>query len=220
MKYLIGTGYHCRPGQTWHEFFPVWYHNTLKFAAPERVIVLASGGSRIEGAPGQWIEMAGDLGHTHDLSNGRKPYHWCGWSISFVSLALLAYFNECDFIFKEQDVLAFGPWVERMYSEIGNKGMVFGRAVIAPAVQSLVLCKHDFIPEFVRLYMGTGSEREKRNEGELKFERLERAHPDLFGRYSFGVDRDRPLPYDADVWYAQHLNGDEIAEIRMRGLLD
>jgi hypothetical protein len=219
MKYLIGTGYHNKPGQTWDQFFPTWYENTMKHASPQRVVVLASGGCTVPGAPGQWIHMDGDLGHTHDLSNGRKPFHWCGWSISFVTLALLAYFDECDFIFKEQDVLAFGPWVEKMYAEIGDKGMIFGSAEVAPAVQSLVLCKHWFIPEFVRLYMGSGSEQLKENEGEVKFFRLEQENPECFARYSFGVDRDRPIPYDAEVFYAQHLNGEELAELRKRGLI-
>lgn len=220
MKYLIFSGFHNRPGQTWDLFYPIWYNNTLKYSNPERIIVLASGNCRVPDARGQWITLAGDLGHTHDLSNGRKPYHWCGWSITLVTGLLLAYANECDAIFKEQDVLAFGPWVDRMYSEIGDKGMIFGKANVAPAVQSLVLCKHWFIPEFVRLYMGTGSEQLKENEGELKFARLEQENPNLFGRYSFGYDRDRPINYEDEVFYAQHLNPQELQEMKQRNLID
>jgi len=220
MRYIIGTGFHSKPGENREAFFPIWWANTMRYANPERVIVLASGGNPIPGAPGQWISMAGDLGHTHDLNNHRKPYHWCGWSIALVTLALLAYFNETDFIFKEQDALAFGPWVDRMYAEIGSKGLIFGRARCQQAVQSILLCKHDFIPEFVRLYMGTGSEQLKENEGELKFARLEEAHPNLFGRYSFACDRDRPIPYNDEVVYAQQMTAAEIQEFRNRGRLD
>lgn len=218
-RYLIGTGFHSKPGQNRGDFFATWHANTMKYAKPERVIVMASGGNKIQGAPGQWIHLDGDIGHTHDLSNGRKPYHWCGWSIALVNLALLAYANECDFIFKEQDVLAFGPWVDRMYSEIGEAGMIFGKAKCMPAVQSLLLCKHWFIPRFVELYMGTGSEQLKENEGELKFMRLEQQHPKLFARYSFGYDRDRPINYDDDVFYAQHLQPAEMDELRLRKLI-
>lgn len=192
----------------------------MKHSSPERVIVLASGNNTIKGAPGQWINMAGDLGHTHDLNEHRKPYHWCGWSMAFCTLAMLAYFNESDFFFVEQDVLAFGPWVDRMYAEIGNKGMIFGSARVMPAVQSLVLCKHDFIPTFVRLFLGTGSEQLKENEGELKFARLANAHPDKFGRYSFGFDRDRPINMDDEVFYAQHWTGDELRQLRDKGLIE
>lgn len=191
----------------------------MKYASPERVLVLASGGHSVPNAPGQWIPLSGDLGHVHDLNNHRKPYHWCGWSMAFCTLAMLAYFDECDFVWKEQDVLAFGPYVERMYAEIGDAGMIFGKAKCMPAVQSLVLCKHEFIPEFVRLFLGTGSEQIKANEGELKFMRLEQQNPGRFARYSFGCDRDRPLPINDPVWYAQHLNAAEMQQIVDAGLL-
>ena len=222
MKYIIGSGYHCRPGQNFDKFYPVWYDNTVEYAKPEKVIVLASGGCYVKGdhrAPGTWIHMDGDLGHVHDLNNHRKPYHWCGWSIAFVTLALLAYFDECDFIWKEQDVLAFGSWPERMYDEIGNAGMIFGSAKCMPAVQSLVLCKHQFIPEFVRLFLGTGSEQLKSNEGEIKFKRLEEQNPGKFARYSFGYDRDRPFFINDPVFYAQHLTTSEMRFLVKSGLL-
>lgn len=229
MKYVVATGYHCNKdsgpnaktaGLTAPEFFEIWWQNTMRLSDPEMVLVLASGdGPRPKRKHGTWIDLHGDLGHVHDLNEHRKPYHWCGWSISLVTLALLAYSNECNVFFKESDVLAFGPWVERMYAEIGSAGMVFGRAKCMPAVQSLLLCKHDFIPEFVRLFMSTGSEQEKRNEGELKFARLERDNPGRFARFSFGCDRDRPIPYDDEVFYAQHWSADELKELRKRGLI-
>jgi hypothetical protein len=232
MKYLLGTGYHCNAGDKGNaktaglsapEFFPIWWENTI-FCGAKRIVVLATGnGPRpktMMGQIGRWIDLDGDLGHTHDLNTGQKPYHWCGWSIALVTLALIAYADECDYVFKESDVLAFGPWVERMYAEIGDYGMVFGKARCMPAVQSVLLCKHEFIPQFVRIYLGTGSEQEKRNEGELKFARMEKEHPHLFGRFSFGVDRDRPLPYNDEVWYAQHLTEAELAELKRRGLIE
>lgn len=231
MKYLIGTGFHSNAGDKGNpktaglrpvDFWSLWHENTIKYArpAPERIAVIGSGNG-IQPFPfgTQWIALSGDLGHVHDLNEHLKPYHWCGWSMALVTLALLAYQNECDFVFKEQDVLAFGPWVERMYAEIGSAGMIFGRARCMPAVQSLLLCKHEFIPEFVRLFMSTGSEQEKRNEGELKFARLERDHPSLFTRYSFGYDRDRPINYDDEVFYLQHTTPDELKELRRRGLV-
>lgn len=218
-KYMIGTGYYEKPETPRSDFFSIWFQNTMRHAQPERVVVLANGGSKIDGAPGQWISMAGNLGHAHDLSEHRKPHVMCGWSAAFVTLAMLAYFDECDFIFKEQDALAFGPWVERLYEEIGTRGMIFGDNKEFACSQSVVLIRHAFIPEFVRLYMGTGSEQEKSNECELKFKRLEQANPEQFGRFSFGCDRDRPIPYDAEVFYAQQLSGEELAEMKRRELI-
>ncbi len=223
MKYTIGTGFFNPPEGKHDQFFDIWWENTMKYAKPERVIVLANGNSIMQKyVPGEWINLPGNLGHTHDLTNGRKPYDWCGWSMAFFTLAMLAYCNETDFFFKEQDCLAFGPWVQQMYAEIGDKKCIFGSSKFPhqqACAQSLVLVKHSFIPEFVRLYMGTGSERLKENECELKFARLEREHPDHFCRFCFGVDRDRPLPFDDVVWYCQQLKPDEVDGLRSRGLI-
>lgn len=219
-RYLIGTGFFNPPGGNKDQFFPIWYSNTIKYCKPERIIVLANGESKIVGAPGQWIELAGNLGHTHDLTNHIKPHHWCGWSWAFVTLAALAYFDECDFVFKEQDALAFGPWVEQMYAEIGERGMIFGRNKVWACSQSIVLCKHSFIPEFIRLYMSTGSEQDKANECELKFARLEHDNPKWFGRYCFGVDRNRPIPMDEPVFYAQQIDDNELQELKNRKLIE
>lgn len=218
-NYTIGSGFHCRPGQTFDKFYPTWWDNTQKYANPKKVVILASGGNAPQKMPGSWIKLTGDLGHVHDLNNHRKPYHWCGWSMAFITTALIAYANETDFIWKEQDVLAFGPWVERMYAEIGDAGMIFGKARVMPAVQSLVLCKHWFIPEFVRVFLGSGSEQDKQNEGEQKFARLEKQHPKWFARYSFGYDRDRPFNMKDSVFYLQHVSAKETKMLVDAGLL-
>lgn len=218
-KYLIGTSFFQKPGQRRDLFYPLWYENTVKYSKPEKIIVLSPANCAIADAPGQWIPMSGDLGHVHDLNQHRKPYHWCDWSIGFCTLALLAYYNECDFIYKEQDVLAYGPWVERMYEQIGKNLMIFGSAKCMPAVQSLVLCKHEFIPMFVHLFFGTGSEQVKSNEGELKFNRLSRMHRGLFGRYSFGYDRDRPFNEKDEVFYVQQCTSNDLKQLRAAKLL-
>ena len=225
-KYVIGTGYVVPiekrmgpyPGGP-EAFFSVWWANTLRYTRPHRIFVLACKGNRIEWACGDWIHLDGDLGHVHDLEQGLKPYSWTGWSMTICTLALLAYANECDFIWKEQDTLAFGPWVEQMYAEIGSAGIIFGRARCMPAVQSLFLIKHAYIPEFVRLFLGTGDERRVENEGEQKFHRLSLEHPRQFTRYSFGYDRDRPFNMDDPVFYVQHLTPQEMEQLKAKGLI-
>ena len=214
MSYIICTGYYGEQGSDKEKFYDTWYRNTMTHAKPERVIVLANGGSRIGEAPGQWINLGGNLGHTHDLTEHRKPHAMCGWSCGFVALAMIAYMDECDFIFKEQDCLAFGPWVEQLYSEIGERGMLFGHSRVMACAQSLCLIKHAFIPEFVKLYMSQGNEQERSNECELKFARLEKSFPFWFGRFSFGVDRDRPMPVTEPVWYGQQFTQEELAELK------
>jgi len=218
-KYIIGTGYFCKPDQPYEQFYPIWWENTWKYAKPERVIVLANGGCSILNAPGQWIPLSGNLGHVHDLNTHHKPYDFSGWSTAFCTLAMLAYSDECDFIFKEQDVLAFGPWVERMYSEIGKGGMIFGRSKLFPSCQSLVLIRHWFIPKFVARYLGSGSQQSKEQENELKFARFRKADPDLFKQVSFGHDRDRPFNVKDEVFYLQQIKGHEMKMLVDAGLL-
>lgn len=163
--------------------------------------------------------MKGDIGHAYDLICGRKPYAWCGWSVSIMSLAMIAYFNETDFIWKEQDCLAFGDWTKQIYDEVGDKDVMFG-SWRPGAANSLFWVRHSFIPEFVRLYLGTGDERLDCNLGEKKFERLEAEHPSRFGRYTFGYDRDRPFCMKQPVFYAQKFSPQELVDLRAAGLID
>lgn len=218
MKYLIGSGYH--PNSTAEWFYPIWAANTFQYSNPEQVVVVADSGARspVEYEAIQWLAMNGDLGHVYDLLSQRKDYAFCGWSMTVCITALLAYFNECDYIHKEQDCLAFGPWVEQLYEESKGKEVLTGKAEGIICAQSLFWIRHRFIPEFVRMYLGTGDERLEENLGEVKFKRLEEKYPSDFGRYSFGYDRERPIRYD-HVFYAQKLTPAELLELRSKRLV-
>lgn len=158
------------------------------------------------------------------LLNGEKPYSLCGWSASVLTLALLAYQNETDLIYKEQDCLAFGPWVERMYSELGDGQMIFGKkhesAPFMPCSQSLFLIKHAFLLTFISDYLALGTDADHGNLPETKFVRIEEKHgTEKIKRISWGCDRERPIPYDADVFYCQQIQPDEMQELKKRGLI-
>lgn len=227
-QYVIGSGYHSRNNQTgdalaW--FFQLWMDNTLKYSKPFVTYVLATGDGRVPDL-GRfkpetliWTDILGDLGHCGDLLHNRKPYHFAGGPICVLTLAMLAYMNESDFIFKEQDVLAFGNWVDVMYQEIGSSGCIFGSQRGQLCANSLFLVKHGAIPEFVRLYLGTPRENRQDQVAEAKFARLQQEHPDFFCRYSFGVDRERPFNVKAKTWYAQKFTPDELRSIEAAGLI-
>jgi hypothetical protein len=220
-KYLIGSGFHPHQHAQW--FYPIWLGNTLRYAKPRQVVVLADSAANCPEwhQAVQWVSMQGDLGHVYDLITGRKDFDWCGWSMTVCITALMAYFNECDYIHKEQDALAFGPWVEKIYEEAGeNKNVMVGSAANIPVVQSIFWVRHHFIPEFVRIYLGTGNERTEDQFGELKFKRLEEKYSNDFGRYSFGFDRERPLRLTDPVFYAQQITPSELEEMERAGLLN
>jgi len=160
------------------------------------------------------------VGHVGDMIKENRE-GLCGWSASICALAMIAYNCGKDFIYKEADCLWFGPVPERMYQDCEDKGMVFGAKMkTAPwmnCAQSTFLIRHSFILDFLRGYLFLPHDKDMLPED--KFVKLEENHPDRFGRLSFGVDRMRPLPWDAEVWYAQQWTQEELDEAKKRGLI-
>lgn len=229
MSYIIGTGYIRGWTPAAEDFAYWWKANTLRFADPpaSRIVVVSVDGS---GTPAAFKDSAidvlnlnGNCGHIHHLLTGQKK-HWIGgWSASVLALAMIAYNDESDLIYKEQDCLAFGPWVERMYADMGDADMVFGRKHEThphmPCSQSLFLIRHRFLLDFVTRYLAKGTDNDKDNLPESKFEHIEKDDPSRFRRLSFGFDRERPIIYEEPVWYAQQLKPEEITEMVKRELL-
>lgn len=220
-KFIIGTGYFDRPGKGWASWFwPIWYRNTIQHSDPERLIVLASGGYNIiENNLAEWIVLDGDLGHCGDILNGSKKFKFSSHVPTVCALALLAYVNECDFILKEQDLLAFGPWVDKIYEESGEHGIMIGRQTCMPCANSLMLVKHSFIPDYVATVMAGPPETEESALAEHRMAYWANIEPSRVGFFSFGCDRDRPIPYDDPVFYCQKMSRDEMLELRTRGLI-
>lgn len=221
---IIGTGEYKQ-----HEFMrKLWDANTdtRRQGMPRydvvRIAVGCQFAERID-AYGQNIMLKGNCGHVGDLLSHAKSHDLCGWSSAVLALAMIAYCNESDFIYKEQDCLAFGPWIEQMYSDMGDRGMVFGRPMQSepwmPCAQSLFLIRHRFILEFVMRYLELGTDADVTNLPEHKFVKLEAAHPQHYARLSFGYDRERPINFDDKVFYAQKLSPSELNELKKRNLL-
>jgi hypothetical protein len=214
MNYVVGSGYHYR--SDWdRSFYEIWRANTEKYTHEYHVI------STERGVPtSNQIICNHNVGHVGDLiKEGREGL--CGWSASICALAMIAYNCGKDFIYKEADCLWFGPVPERMYQDLGDKGMVFGAKMDAApwmlCAQSTFLIRHSFILDFLRGYLFLPHDKDMLPED--KFVKLEENHPDRFGRLSFGVDRMRPLPWDAEVWYAQQWTQEELDEAKKRGLI-
>lgn len=227
MRYLLGSGYIGGPGR--EEFAELWVRNTIHHIRPDptRVVVVSVGNSKVPLCMiGKWmniLDLDGNCGHIHHLLTGSKPHWLGGWSASILALALIAYNDESDLIYKEQDCLCFGPWVERMYFDLGDADMVFGYKHKSephmPCSQSLFLIRHRFLLDFVTRYISLGTDNNPDNLPESKFEKLEQADPGHYRRLSFGVDRERPLPLDQDVFYCQQLRHEDLAALREKGMI-
>lgn len=170
------------------------------------------------------IDMSGNLGHVHQLLPGKhpiqKPHDFGGWSAGVLALALLAYNDEADLVFQEQDCLTFGPVIETMYNELGDGGMIYGKNKLMGAAQSLFLVRHHFIPIFVMKYLRCGPDRNVNILPEAKFQRLKEQFPGDVKQFSFPFDRDRPLDFGQPVWYGQKYTRAELLAMRALGLVE
>ena len=191
-----------------------------KYSRPERVVIFAMGGHILENVPGDWIKVNGNLGHMSEILNHSKPYPYCGNGIAIAMLALLAYSEECDFVYHEQDLLAFGPAVQKMYDEIGDAGLIMGRQKSQPCANSFFMVRHFFIPRFVSWYLTSEPETSPETICEHKYARWQEANPKEIAYYSFGYDRDRPFNADDPVWCAQKFNAEELQLLKEKGLVN
>jgi hypothetical protein len=228
-RYLIGSSFYDsgKNGSTFRrDFAHIWQMNKLAWSpAPTRIVIVSEGDSnRPMYAGTDIVRLTGNLGHCEDLVYGRKPHEFSSWSASMCALAMIAYDDEANFVYAEEDMLGFGPVIERMTADMGNGDMVFGRKMNSapwmPCSQSLFMVRHGWIPQFVAAYLSMGGERNPHNLGEAKFAKIEQK----FGqhkikRLSFGCDRERPIPWDDPVWFCQQWTPAELEEARRRNLI-
>lgn len=223
MDFLICSGYHETEGSV--EQANLWYANTRKYYPDAQIAVVSTEHPFPIWSP-DITDIRGkrNLFHIHHLLSGQTDNLYSGWSIAVVLLALYAYHRRMDALFKEQDCFAFGMYAEQMYADLGDGGLVFGDcknpdgSLMMPCAQSLFLVRHSFIPTFVMQHLAEGPENVEANITEKKWERMA-AKDTNYRKLSFGVDRGRPIPYDAPCFYAQHVDAQEMAELKRRGLL-
>lgn len=220
MKYVIISGYFAKHhGMVW--FHREWFDTLMRNAKPkpERVFIIASGDHSHSEPRGEWIRLSGDLGHCDDLLSGRKPFFMPGCPATWMAGAWLAYMNECDALFLEQDCLAFGDFVGRMYHDLGDKDVIFGRNQMQGAATSLFLVRHRYIPQFVMDYLSEGPETVISRIPETKFNRMEARKPEHYCRYSFSYDKDRPFNPKDEVFFVQKLRPFELLWLQANGLV-
>jgi hypothetical protein len=236
-RYIIVTGYYGDKDDTYRqELFKIWYKNTMYHTRknpPVAIFVInANGYMPKDQRKGTWIDIPYNLGHVCDtMAIGSMPYKHglCGWTMGTLIGALLAFNSNADMVYKEQDCLAFGPWVEEIYKTLGNKiKIVTGK--LDPALpfkieQSLFAVKYEYLIDFVRTYISITIP-DWEMVPEHKWERLIQTQwKDRFEFLPFGYGRDRPINYDDKVWYMQHdpvnrkILEPEFKELRKRKLI-
>jgi hypothetical protein len=213
-NYIIGTAYHH--ATEWDEtLFKAWEENTLQYC--DKFYCVST--IKRNGSPNE-ILVNHNLGHIHDLLD-RKQNGLSGWSAHIITLSMIAYCGGKDFVFKESDCFWHGDVVGRLYQDLGNARVVFGRKMesepFMSCSQSTFLIKHNFIPEFISTYLALPDDIDMIAED--KFVELERLNPIQYARTACCIDRERPIPYNDEVWSVQQVKAHELEEMRTRGII-
>lgn len=220
-NFVIGTGYHHKSRESF-EFSTTWWgQNVIRLDLADKVLCVLTGRYKPCVAWDYTFIHGTNFGHVGDLISGERSGPLCGWSVCVLTLAMNAYAMGRDLIFVEQDCLCFGPWIERMYADLGDADIVFGgkmkTAPYMPCAQALFLVRHSALLAFIREYLAMPDDVDVLPEH--KFERFER-NPNLkVAHLSFGVDRERPIPWDDEVFYVQQITTEELLEMKQRELL-
>lgn len=201
-------------------FFEIWYQNTLKNAPNSQIRLI--GPDCPDNIPHKpWLPQDANvyvvatypnLGHIHDYIDGKRDGIWCGWTAGIVLGMMDAYVNGWDFIYKEQDCLAFGDFTSQLIKENANYDITYGSCRLMGPAQSLFIVKHFMIPVVIGClaqYM------DKNVLPEYKFQKLEVRQ----NRLSFGYDRDRPFNPEDEVFYVQQLSKEDLEILKLNNLV-
>lgn len=232
-KYTIVKGYWAAEGEQYKaDFFDIWYHNTMKYCKPEAIYVLNVASKVIprEKYDTKWIDFTFNLGHAHHLDKNDYPHKKIGgWSMSFMMGCLLAYSNDSDLIFKEQDCLGFNNWVAQLYADAKSEDVsaVVGRQQDATGQileQSCFLVKHELLLPFLVSYISVerndGGPGFLRTEGKFRYV-MDNFLPGKIGHTTMGYGRARPDKFDKDEnFYMQKIQPHEVKQLCELGLLD
>lgn len=217
---LIGTGFYATAENYENQlrFLDIWLANT-----PKHNIVIIDNSVRplvVDDPRVRIVRLNSNKGHV-DQHKGEFRPQLLGVSICWIIGAMMAYNDDCDYVYKEQDTLCFGPWMEELYKRADFYKLVvqMGYALSTPARVECCLfwVDYDYIIEFICKYTEI-SEGDGKITPEEKFDHISRLERRI-APISFGVGRDRPLPFDAPIWFGQRFSKEEMNIMRERKLI-
>ncbi len=209
---LIGTGFYSNGDD--HKakvaFFDLWEWNTQRVS---RNIVVVDNSTKGFATGLRDVRIFNNLGH---IADGDPNLRLLGWSMSWIIPATIAYSDGCDFVYKEQDCLAFGDWLPEIRRPSAR--MTFGTHKSMPCEQSLFWIQCEFIPEFISAYCGIPNP-DAALLPEVKFAALEK-EMQAIERFAMPCGRDRPMTLSKDKpWYVQKITEPEYQQLGNWGFI-
>lgn len=230
MKYIIGTGWWC-DGTGVHShskhqqyvdtdtrkkpFFELWYKSVMKYTSPQKIIVIDSASPIKPDLAGKnnvsFYSLDQNFGAEID---GTRKQRLSGWSRGVLASASLAFLEDCDYyVYVEQDSLIHGKGlIEYAINKMENKPVMLGsgKGTPQPLQQSFIIIKKEFIPTLLYAEM-THTKKELTVDSEKRYSDI------LKGNYNFlpfGYGRQRPINFNDQFFYAQHLRTDELEKFK------
>ena len=233
-KVVVGSGWWCdEKARDWTigdmstrsiPFFDVWYRQVMRCLAPHRIVVTDSASPvkpDFRSYPLlQWIELDRNYGHALDIRLGNIQTKYSGFTRSVVNGATYALFCDADFyVYVEQDCLLVGD--DLLTHALGEStgDILLGQpaenarglnGAIAPPMlqQSLMIVRRAGLERFIEGLLGAPWTDGERSPEETMRQRL--APFDLVG---IPYGRSRPIDTGVTHFYAQHLEGDDLARV-------
>jgi hypothetical protein len=209
---LIGTGFFANSvdHEAKTDFFWEWVKNTRPVS--DNIVVIDNSTHGLHHSFRD-IRIKQNMGHVGSPMAGN--YNLLGWSLSWILPALVAYSDGCDFIYKEQDCLAFGDWLPRLRQH----QMTIGHSMSSPCEQSLFFIRHDFIIKVVAEYMAI-EVHDSVMIPETKFAFLKARFPAEIAFHDLPGGRERPAKMVANSpFYYQQITPDELATLKESKLI-
>jgi hypothetical protein len=215
MKFIIATGFTANENKKHKvDFFDLWMKNTLSGTITADMIYIINGASTLNREGPVIINMKENLGHVHHLITKEKNNKLCGWTMSTLIGAMCAYHCCADMIYKEQDCLCFGNWLEDIYEQAKDAKMLFGKNDLIQIEQSLIYVRYDALLDYVNNILSM-PESDAEVLPEKKFKRLIDSG---FAKYlPFGYGRNRPINLKDKSFYVQQLTTQELEDLRKEG---
>lgn len=231
MKYIIGTGWWC-DGTGLHshskhqkyvdkktrqsDFFDLWYKSVKKYTKPDKIIMVDSNSPIKPNLSGkddvEFISLNKNYGAAID---GTSKGILSGWDRSVLMGASYAMLCDVDyFVYIEQDCLIHGKGIiEYAISKMNRAKVMLGDGIGTPQPiqQSFIIVKGDYLQTFISKDFTLNDKSFLRKSPEKRygeyFKQVAKMLP-------FGYGRTRPINFNDEYFYAQHLRSNELRKFK------